>query len=248
MHFKGKLMNQTWENDKKTNFRPDCGLFGQNLGHQNFVLWILLLVDVRDCCKLSFYAISGKTYDPNSRKWQRTSIWAWFRPIKWWRTSIWDWFRLIRPKFVLPFFFFFFLSSKIWLCQSLDTVHVHLSSCKISEKPNDLILRKFSDGRTDRWTDGWEWFHRMLSDWHRVSKIRSSYVNAHGMNQYDCTLELKELWSDACVLFWFFLFCLVIDFWRREKTLVTARNTRCTCQNIQISIAGGGRKLLGYLF
>ena len=52
------------------------------------------------------------------------------------------------------FFFFFFLSSKIWLCQSLDTVHVHLSSCKISEKPNDLILRKFSDGRTDRWTDG----------------------------------------------------------------------------------------------
>ena len=29
--------------------------------------------------------------------------------------------------------FFFFFPSKIWLCQSLDTVRVHLSSCKISK-------------------------------------------------------------------------------------------------------------------
>ena len=31
--------------------------------------------------------------------------------------------------------------------------HDQLSSCTISEKTNDLILRKFSDGRTDGWTD-----------------------------------------------------------------------------------------------
>ena len=29
-------MNQTWENDKKPNFGPDFGLFGTNLGPQNF--------------------------------------------------------------------------------------------------------------------------------------------------------------------------------------------------------------------
>ena len=32
MQFKGKLMNQTWENGKKNNFGPDFGLgFGRNL-------------------------------------------------------------------------------------------------------------------------------------------------------------------------------------------------------------------------
>ena len=37
MHFKGKLMNQTWENNKKPNFEPDFGLFGPNLGTQIFL-------------------------------------------------------------------------------------------------------------------------------------------------------------------------------------------------------------------
>ena len=34
IQFKGKLINQTGENEKKnqTNFRPNFGLFGQNLG------------------------------------------------------------------------------------------------------------------------------------------------------------------------------------------------------------------------
>ena len=31
MQFKGKLMNQTWENGKKANFGPDFGLFGPSL-------------------------------------------------------------------------------------------------------------------------------------------------------------------------------------------------------------------------
>ena len=34
MKFPGKLMNQTSENGKKTNFRPD---FGPNLGPKNFL-------------------------------------------------------------------------------------------------------------------------------------------------------------------------------------------------------------------
>ena len=35
-----------------------------------------------------------------------------------------------------------------------DSDHGHLSSCAISEKANDPILRKLSDGRMDRRTDG----------------------------------------------------------------------------------------------
>ena len=37
---------------------------------------------------------------------------------------------------------------------SVTRYHGELSSCKISEKTNDLILRKFSEGRTDGQTDG----------------------------------------------------------------------------------------------
>ena len=35
IQFKGKLMNQTWENGKKPYFRPNFGPFGTNLGPQN---------------------------------------------------------------------------------------------------------------------------------------------------------------------------------------------------------------------
>ena len=75
--FQGKRMNQTWENGKKTNFGPDFGWFGP----QNLLSWVLPLLDVRHCCKLSSSSISWKTYDPNPRKWQKTSFWAWFRPV-----------------------------------------------------------------------------------------------------------------------------------------------------------------------
>ena len=36
MQFKGKLMNQAWENDKKHNFGPDFDLFDRNLDRQIF--------------------------------------------------------------------------------------------------------------------------------------------------------------------------------------------------------------------
>ena len=39
------------------------------------------------------------------------------------------------------------------LAPSVARYHGQLSSCKISEKTNDSILRKLSDGRTDRQTD-----------------------------------------------------------------------------------------------
>ena len=36
MQFQGKLMNQTWENDKKPSFVPDFGPFGTNMGPKIF--------------------------------------------------------------------------------------------------------------------------------------------------------------------------------------------------------------------
>ena len=42
--------------------------------------------------------------------------------------------------------------------------HGQRSPCTTSEKTNDPILRKICDGRTDRWTNGREWFHRTLSN------------------------------------------------------------------------------------
>ena len=54
------------------------------------------------------------------------------------------------------------------LASLVTRYHGQLSSCTISEKTNYPILRKFSDGRTDRWeegqTDGRECFHRTVSD------------------------------------------------------------------------------------
>ena len=66
---------------KNPNFGPDFGAFDSNLGHKNFFLEFLLLLDVRHCHKLSSHAISRKTYDPNSRKWQKTSLWAWLSAV-----------------------------------------------------------------------------------------------------------------------------------------------------------------------
>ena len=55
-------------------------------------------------------------------------------------------------------FFFFFFFQKL-LASSVTRYHGQLSSCTISEKTDNLILTKLSDGRTD----GREWFHRTRS-------------------------------------------------------------------------------------
>ena len=37
MQFQGKILNQTWENDKKPSFGTDFGPFGWNLGPKHFI-------------------------------------------------------------------------------------------------------------------------------------------------------------------------------------------------------------------
>ena len=40
-----------------------------------FVGGVLTVLDVKHCCKLLVVAISRKMYDPDLRKWQKTSFW-----------------------------------------------------------------------------------------------------------------------------------------------------------------------------
>ena len=106
--------------------------------------WVLPLLDVRHCRKLSLYAISRKRYDQNSRKCKKLPFGPDLVPL--------------GPYSGRQLFFF------QNLVLSVTRYHGQLSSCKVSEKNNDPISRKFTDGRPAGQTDGRERFHRTLSD------------------------------------------------------------------------------------
>ena len=97
--------------------------------------WVLSLLDVRHCQKLSLYVISRKTYDPNSRKWWKTSFYTWFRPIV--------------PKFRLPIFF-----SKIWLRHSLDKQPITGSFKPLCENKN-FMKNNISANLCSFWHPQW---------------------------------------------------------------------------------------------
>ena len=89
MQFKEKLMNQTWENDKKKLvLGPILSPLTQTWALK-ISLWILSLLDVIHCCKLSLYAILRKTNQPNSIKWQKPSFWPRLPNFLWFRQP-WD--------------------------------------------------------------------------------------------------------------------------------------------------------------
>ena len=95
----GKLINQSWENGKKTNFGPNFGPFGPNLtAHPQLQkkkkknLRVLSLLVVRNCSELSVYAISRKTNELHFiRKFRKTWFWARFWPV---------WLRVRPPNFL----------------------------------------------------------------------------------------------------------------------------------------------------
>ena len=71
MQFKEKLMNQTWENDKRLSFRPDFGPFGPNLDPQIFfrefyLYWMLDIVASYHCMQ-SQGKLMNKTWE-NDKK------------------------------------------------------------------------------------------------------------------------------------------------------------------------------------
>ena len=139
-------MNQTWENVQKTNFGSDFGLFWPKYGCQSFfrvfyLYQMLYIVESYHCMQFQ-----GKLMNQTWENGKKTNF---------------------GPDFSL------FLA-QIWaanfspanLASSVTTYHGQLSPCTISEKTNDPILRKLSDGRTDRQTDRRTRliFHRTLSD------------------------------------------------------------------------------------
>ena len=89
---------------------------------QKFFSWVLPLLDIIHCCKLSLYAISRKTIEPNFRKWPKTSFAPNFGPF---------W-----PKFGLQNIF-------SWILPDLDVKNCFkLSLHVISRKTNEQHLRK----------------------------------------------------------------------------------------------------------
>ena len=137
VQFQGKLINQTWENGKKPSFRPD---FGPNLGLKIFFSWISTLLDVRHCYKLLF-EVSRKTNEPNFRKWQKKLVSG---------TILAHLAQIPAAIFLLLLFCFFVFFKNLAL--SVTRYHGQLSSCTISDKTNDPILRELSERRTDRGT------------------------------------------------------------------------------------------------
>ena len=125
-------MNQTWKNDKKINFVPDFGLFGPNWSPKK----IFVIFTSSRCIAASLYVISRKTNEPNLRKWQKNEF-----CVRFW---------LLCPNSGRQFFFFL---KKKNAAPSFTRYRGHLSSCTISEKTNDSILRKLSGRRTDGQTE-----------------------------------------------------------------------------------------------
>ena len=124
-------MNQTWENDKKTNFEPGLGQFWPKVGPPKKIFMSLPLLEVIHCCKLSLYAISRKTNEPNLRKWQKYLVLSlMFGPFS--------------PNSAAKFF-----CSKMWLGQSLDIMgsyhHVQYQRKLMIQSWENLA----ADGRTD---------------------------------------------------------------------------------------------------
>ena len=133
MQFKRKLMNQTCENGKKLSFKPNFGPFGPNFSPPKSFSWILPLQDVRHCCNLSLYHISGKVMN---------QIWENGKKL-----NLAPDFGSFGPNSSRQNFFFKNLTL------SVTRYHGQLSSCTTSEKNNDPILRKLSEGQPDAQMD-----------------------------------------------------------------------------------------------
>ena len=127
---KGKLVNQISENGKKTNF-------GLILAHLAQIF--LMSFTSTGCWTLSQAIIVCKF---------KENVWSKLKKMK---SSFWAWFRSVGPKIGPPNFYFKNLASTVTL------YHGQLSSCTISEKINDPILRKLSDRRIDGQKDRRAW-------------------------------------------------------------------------------------------
>ena len=139
MQFQGKILNQTWENDKKPSFGTNFGHFGWNLGPRNFnhifYLHYKLELVASYHCKQFQEKLMNQTWE-NSKK---PSFRADFGP-----------FDLNLGQFFPP---------KIWLRQSLDIMVCYIIMYNIRKK---LMILSWENFEKDGQTDGREWFHKTL--------------------------------------------------------------------------------------
>ena len=124
-------MNQTLENGKKPSSGPNFDPFDK-FGSQFFflLLWILPLLEIGHCCKLSLYAISRKTNEPTWENGKKQSFEPDFSPFD--------------PNSDPQSFFF-----KNWLRRSLDIMvsyhHVQYQKKLMAQSWENLV----TDGKTD---------------------------------------------------------------------------------------------------
>ena len=91
-----------------------------------------------------------------------------------------------------------FSSIRSYLASSVTRYHGQLSSCTISEKTNDLILKNFSDGLTDWWTDGWTDSQTEKKDFiERFRLSRASNINNLHLSQVKGTSTYQNLRKSA---------------------------------------------------
>ena len=139
MQFQGKLISPTGEKDKKLNFGPDLGPFWLKYRLQKLFSWVLPLLDVIHCCKLSLYAMKRKT---NKQTWKNGK-----------KSSFGPDFGLFGPNSSYQFFFFF---SRIWLFQSLDIIvsyhHVQYQKNLMIQSRENLVTDRQTNKLMERRT------------------------------------------------------------------------------------------------
>ena len=137
MQFQGKLISPTGEKDKKLNFGPDLGPFWPKYRLQKLFSWVLPLLDVIHCCKLSLYAMKRKT---NKQTWKNGK-----------KSSFGPDFGLFGPNSTYQFFF-----SRIWLFQSLDIIvsyhHVQYQKNLMIQSRENLVTDRQTNKLMERRT------------------------------------------------------------------------------------------------
>ena len=129
----------------KPNFGPNFGLFWPKFGRKKFFSWVLPLIYIRHCCKLSFcMQFQEKLVNQIWNNGKKPSFRSDSGPFD--------------PNLAQQIFFF-----KKWLYQSLYTMvnyhHVQYQKNLMIQSSENLV----TDGRSDGLTDWPEWFHRTLS-------------------------------------------------------------------------------------
>ena len=81
MQFKGKIINQTWENRQKPNFGLDFCPFYPDLGFSNFFVGFTF-TRCKALLKALIVCNCKEKYDPNSRKWRETWFLTWSESVQ----------------------------------------------------------------------------------------------------------------------------------------------------------------------